>query len=118
MADVFQTATAWLADRMTSTAGRRVLYRRGQDEAEAVAVPGRLVLELEATAGVLEKVEIRTFRFQVDNLPFGMPERHDRIVEDIGGIEVAWEFAPPVGVALVEFDLYRTTARVHAVAVG
>lgn len=105
---------SWLTSQLKAAAGRTVTYRRGVDEAEVTATVGSSRFEQANQSGVLEQWESRDFMITTADLPYGDPQRGDRIVEDQGGELVEYECSSPRGVPEWHYgDAFRSIVRVH-----
>lgn len=117
MSDMLSSGAAWLADRLSASASRSVRYYRGVDFGTALATVGTSRFEAQGTSGVVEMWESRDFIIRTGTLPFGEPQRHDRIVETLNGIDITYEVTSPRGVPVFHYaDAFRQTVRVHTVA--
>lgn len=118
MADLLADGASWLTSQLKAAAGRTVTYRRSGEEAEVVATVGSSRFEAQNQSGVLEQWESRDYMITTADLPFGDPERGDRIVEDQGGELVEYECASPRGVPEWHYgDAFRSIVRVHTTQV-
>lgn len=105
---------SWLTSQLKAAAGRAVTYRRGVDEAEVTATVGSSRFEAANQSGVLEQWESRDFLITTADLPYGDPQRGDRILEDQGGELVEYECSSPRGVPEWHYgDAFRSIVRVH-----
>lgn len=119
MADLLASGASWLAGHLLAAASRQVQYRRGADFVSVLASVGNSRFESQGTSGVIEVWESRDFLFKEGLLPFGEPVRHDTIIETLNGIDVTYEVTSPRGVPVWHYgDAFRTTIRVHTVAVA
>jgi len=117
MSDLLASGAAWLADQLAAGAARPCRYYRGADYGIVNATIGRSQFEAQNTSGVVETWQSRDFIIRAGSLPFGEPMRGDKIVEQIGGIDVTYEVASPRNTAWWEYgDTFRQTVRVHTVA--
>lgn len=117
MPDMLASGAAWLADQLSAGAARSVRYQRGADFGSVLAVVGTSRFESQGTSGVIETWESRDFIVKTGSLPFGEPQRHDRIVETLNGIDVTYEVTSPRGVPVFHYaDAFRQSVRVHTVA--
>lgn len=117
MPDMLASGAAWLANQMSASVSRDVRYYRGLDYGTIAAVIGSSSFESQGTSGVVESWESRDFIVKTGVLPFGEPQRHDRIVETLNGIDVSYEVTSPRGVPVFHYgDPFRQTVRVHTVA--
>ena len=118
MADLLAAGAAWMAGQLEAAAGRTVTYKRGQNQAQLTATVGQSTFEQADASGVLERWESRDFIIGAGKLPFGEPQRHDQIVDTLGGATVLYEVRSPRGVPLWHYgDAFRTTVRVHTTAI-
>lgn len=117
MPDILASGAAWLADQLSVGASRSVRYQRGVDFGAVLATIGTSSFESQSTSGVVETWESRDYIVKAGSLPFGEPQRHDRIVETISGIDVTYEVTSPRGVPVFHYgDPFRQTVRVHTIA--
>ena len=117
MPDLLANGSAWLADQLAAGASRSVRYYRGVDYGQVLATIGSSRFESQGTSGVVEVWESRDFLIKTGVLPFGEPQRHDRIVESLNGVDVAYEVTSPRGVPVFHYgDPFRSMVRVHTVA--
>jgi len=117
MSDLLANGAAWLADQLAAGAARPCRYYRGTDYGIVNATIGRSHFEAQNTSGVVETWQSRDFIIRAGSLPFGEPMRGDKIVEQIGGIDVTYEVASPRNTAWWEYgDTFRQTVRVHTIA--
>lgn len=118
MADMLAAGAAWLADRLAGSAGRTVRYTRGASTANITATIGRSMFEAANQSGVMEVWESRDFVVTAADFPFGLPARHDRIVDTLAGSDVTYEVTSPRGVPVFHYgDGFRATMRIHTKAV-
>lgn len=118
MADLLRTGTAWLTDQLKSSAGSTVAYVRGADTATITATVGRSVFQSEAAGGVIEQHEARDYIVKTGELPYGEPQRGDRIYETLDGVAQIYEVRTPRGVPLFHYaDAFNTSVRIHTVRV-
>lgn len=118
MADMLAAGAAWLAGRLAESAGRSVRYVRGGSTATITATVGRSMFEAANQAGVLEQWESRDFVVRTTSFPFGLPARHDKIVDTLGGSDVTYEVTSPRGVPVWHYgDGFRATMRIHTKAI-
>lgn len=107
-----------MAGQLEAVAGRTITYRRGNNQAQLTATIGSSAFESADANGVLERWESRDFIIGATRLPFGEPQRHDQIIDSLGGATVAYEVRSPRGVPLWHYgDAFRTTVRVHTTAI-
>lgn len=114
MADMLASGAAWLTDRLRASAARTVSYVRGANTATLLATIGSSTFESQDQSGVIEQFESRDFIIRTDELPYGEPQRGDRIYEELGGVANIYEVATPRGVPLFRYaDAFQTCVRVH-----
>lgn len=114
MADMLAAGAAWLTDRLRSSAASTVAYVRSGNTATVPATIGQSRFESQDGNGVIEQWESRDFIIKTDELPYGEPQRGDRIYEQLGGVAQIYEVAAPRGVPLFHFgDAFQTCVRVH-----
>jgi hypothetical protein len=117
MSDLLASGAAWLADQLSAGASRSVRYYRGADYGVVNATVGSSRFEAQGTSGVVEQWESRDFLIKVGSLPFGEPQRHDKIRETLNGVDVTYDVTSPRGVPVFHYgDAFRQTVRVHTVA--
>lgn len=117
MPDMLASGAAWLANQLSAGASRSVRYQRGVDYGNVLAAVGTSRFEAQGTSGVVETWESRDFIIKTGTLPFGEPQRHDKIVETLNGIDITYEVTSPRGVPVFHYaDAFRQTVRVHTVA--
>lgn len=117
MSDMLASGAAWLANQLSAGASRSVRYQRGVDYGNVLAAIGTSRFESQGTSGVVETWESRDFIIKTGTLPFGEPQRHDKIVETLNGIDITYEVTSPRGVPVFHYaDAFRQTVRVHTVA--
>lgn len=118
MADLLADGASWLASQLKASAGRTVTYRRSGEEAEVTATIGSSRFEAQNQSGVNEQWESRDYLITTADLPFGEPERGDRIVENHEGELVEYECSSPRGVPEWHYgDAFRSIVRVHTTQV-
>ena len=118
MADLLRTGAAWLTDQLKSSAGSTVAYVRGDNTATITATVGRSVFQSEAAGGVIEQHEARDYIVKTAELPYGEPQRGDKIYETLDGVAQIYEVRTPRGVPLFHYaDAFNTSVRVHTVRV-
>lgn len=114
MADLLRTGSAWLADRLAAAAGSTVSYVRANNTATLTATVGKSMFESQSQSGVLEQWESRDYIVKTEELPYGEPQRGDRIYEELGGVANVYEVTAPRGVPLFHYaDSFQTCVRVH-----
>lgn len=117
MADLLASGAAWLTGQLKAAAGTTVTYTRANESADVVATIGRSEFEAANQSGVVERWESRDFLITAADLPFGLPQRGDEIVEARGGDIVTYEVASPRGVPEWHYgDAFRSIVRVHTIA--
>lgn len=117
MSDLLASGAAWLAGQLSAGASSSVRYYRGVDYGTVSASIGSSRFESQGTSGVLEMWESRDFIVKAGTLPFGEPQRHDKIVQTINGVDVTFEVTSPRGVPVFHWgDAFRQTVRVHTIA--
>lgn len=117
MSDMLSAGATWLAGQLASDASSPVRYYRGVDYGVVSATIGMSRFESQGTSGVVEQWESRDFIIRSGTLPFGEPQRHDKIVETRGGVDVTYEVTSPRGVPVFHHgDAFRQTVRVHTIA--
>lgn len=117
MPDLLASGAAWLAGQLSAGASSSVRYYRGVDYGAVSASIGSSRFESQGTSGVVEQWESRDFIIKAGTLPFGEPQRHDKIVETVNGVDVTFEVTSPRGVPVFHYgDAFRQTVRVHTVA--
>jgi hypothetical protein len=117
MSDLLASGAAWLADQLSAGASRSVRYYRGADYGVVNATVGTSRFESQGTSGVIEQWESRDFLIKSGSLPFGEPQRHDKIRETLNGVDVTYDVTSPRGVPVFHYgDAFRQTVRVHTVA--
>lgn len=117
MADLLSSGAAWLAGQLKTAAGSIVAYSRNGESVDVVATIGRSEFEAANQSGVVERWESRDFLITTADLPFGLPQRGDEIVESRNGELVTYEVASPRGVPEWHYgDAFGSIVRVHAIA--
>jgi hypothetical protein len=117
MSDLLASGAAWLAGQLSAGASRSVRYQRGSDYGTVNATVGNSRFEAQGTSGVVETWESRDFIIKAGLLPFGEPQRHDKIVETLNGVDITYEVTSPRGVPVFHYgDAFRQTIRVHTIA--
>ena len=112
--DLLRSGTSWLADTLNASAGYAVTYRRGSNSASVIATIGKSLFEAGSQSGVIESFESRDYLLRTEDLPFGVPQRGDLILESTGGIVTTYEVSTPRGVPLFRYaDAFRAMVRVH-----
>lgn len=113
--DMLRTGSAWLTDQLKSSAGTLVSYVRGNNTATMSATVGRSVFESSSQSGVIEQWESRDFVVKTIELPYGEPQRGDRIYENLtDGIAHVYEVCSPRGVPLFHYaDAFQTAVKIH-----
>jgi hypothetical protein len=115
MADLLGRASDWLESQRTRFATRLVIYQRGDQQADVAATVGKTVFDLDDGAGaVVIREESRDYLILTADLPFGLPERGDRIGEAQGGQTFIYEVVGPGHEPCWRYsDPNRKTVRVH-----
>lgn len=114
MADMLAVGSAWLTDQLKSAAGTTVSYVRGGNTATMTATIGRSLFESTNTSGVIEQWESRDYVVKTDELPYGEPQRGDRIYEQFGTVANVYEVVTPRGVPLFRYgDAFQSCVRIH-----
>jgi hypothetical protein len=117
MSDLLASGAAWLAGQLSAGASRSVRYQRGADYGAVSATIGNSRFESQGTSGVVETWESRDYIVKAGSLPFGEPQRHDKIVETLNGVDITYEVTSPRGVPVFHYgDAFRQTIRVHTIA--
>lgn len=117
MADLLASGAAWLTGQLKAAAGTTVTYTRSNESVDVIATIGRSEFEAANQSGVVERWESRDFLITAADLPFGLPERGDEIVEARGGDVVTYEVTSPRGVPEWHYgDAFRSIVRVHTIA--
>jgi hypothetical protein len=117
MPDLLADGAAWLAGQLSAGASRSVRYQRGIDYGTVPATIGESRFETVGTSGVVEAWESRDFIIKAGLLPFGEPQRADKIIETVGGVDITYEVTSPRGVPVFHYgDAFRQTVRVHTIA--
>jgi hypothetical protein len=117
VADLLASGAAWLTEQLKAAAGTTVTYTRSSESADVVATIGRSEFEAASQSGVVERWESRDFLITAADLPFGLPQRGDEIVEARGGEIVTYEVTSPRGVPEWHYgDAFRSIVRVHTIA--
>jgi hypothetical protein len=117
VADLLAQGASWLTAQLKTAAGSTVTYTRGNESAEIVATIGRSNFEAANQNGVIEQWESRDYLVSAADLPFGLPERGDEIIESQGGSIVTYEVTSPRGVPEWHYgDAFRSIIRVHTIA--
>jgi len=114
LADLLRSGAAWLAGQLASAASVTVAYQRGAYTAQCLATIGRSTFEAQGQNGVIETYESRDFLVKVSELPYGEPQRGDRIVESMDGVARFYEVAAPKGVPVFHYgDAFESLVRIH-----
>lgn len=119
MADLLDTASAWLENQRAKFLSRTVAYQRGTTSIELSATVGRTVFEQADEYGIVHKTESRDFLIRSSDLVIKgsqvTPKAGDRIRESAfiyevmaPGTEPAWRYS----------DSYRRTLRIHTKLIG
>ena len=92
MSDLLGSARQWLSQQRKAHLSKEVTYRRGAQQSDDVSASiGRTEYESADVQGVIRRSESRDFIILVDDLPYGLPKRQDRIVETIGSTVFTYE---------------------------
>ena len=115
MADLLETASAWLDGQRKKFISRTVVYSRAEASAEVLATVGRTTFDVTDDYGVVQHWESRDFLILAEDLAdFGLPERGDRITETQGGQTFVYEvMAPGAETPWRWSGSYRRTLRIH-----
>ena len=114
MADLLGRASDWLEGQRTRFATRMVIYQRGDQQADVAATVGKTVFDLDDGAGAVIREESRDYLILTADLPFGLPERGDRIGEAQNGQTIVYEVVGPGHEPCWRYsDPNRKTVRVH-----
>lgn len=117
MSDLLASGASWLAGQLAQAASRSVRYQRGVDYGSVLATIGSSRFEAQGTSGIVETWESRDYIIKAGTLPFGEPQRHDKIVETLNGVDVTYDVTSPRGVPVFHWgDPFRQTVRVHTIA--
>lgn len=112
--DLLRDGSDWLTDQLKASASTSVTYVRGASTATIQATIGRSVFEAQHEGGVIEQFESRDFVVKASDLPYGEPQRGDKIRETSGGTTYVYEVATPRGVPLFHYaDAFQTAAKIH-----
>ena len=115
MADLLETASGWLADMNRRHRARTVRYVRDGVSIEIAAVVGRTVFRVDKGYGLFERVEVRDYQVDAEDLAaLGKPERGDRIRDTLNGkVEVFEVMAPGNEPHFRYSDPYHRVFRIH-----
>jgi hypothetical protein len=112
--DMLRTGAAWLAGQLKAAASTNCAYKRGGSTAQFSATIGKSMFESADQNGVVEQWESRDYLVKTADLPYGEPQRHDIIVEELDGVSTFFEVSAPRGVPLFHFgDAFQTMCRIH-----
>lgn len=138
MADLLETASAWLDGQRRKFLAKMVTYCRTQTapdpddedgtvevilEVEVLATVGRTTFEIESSTGVAERFEARDFIITAADLVLGgvvvTPERGDHIKETAGSQTLVYEVVGPGSEPCWRYsDPYRLAIRIHTKQTG
>lgn len=119
MADLLQTAAAWLAGQLKEHVSQSVVYKRGAQSVTVTATIARTLFQADDGTGVIDRQEVRDFLIDVAELLLGgaatTPRRGDTIEWTIGGTLCTFEvgLGDRADPAYEYADAYRTKYRVH-----
>jgi len=114
VADLIRSGASWLTDQLKAAAGTTIAYVRGGSTATLTATVGRSMFESQLQGGVVEQWESRDFIIKTDELPYGEPQRGDKIYEQFGTVSNVYEVTTPRGVPLFHYaDAFQSCVRVH-----
>ena len=128
--DMLKNAAKWLADKMMTTNGFSVGYKRagtGNAPFPVPAVVGKTMFDVDEGYGQITRYESRDFLVEATDLigpGFNLedvPERGDRIIETVTDTDGAgttvtytYEVMAPSGQAVWEYaDAFRNLIRIH-----
>lgn len=118
MPDMIRSGAAYLASALKKSASTSVTMTRGTESRSVLAVVGKSTFESVDQNGVTESWESRDFIVYATDLPFGEPQRHDRIAETVGGIVRVYQVSAPRGVPLFHYsDAFQSAVRIHTTRV-
>lgn len=114
MADMLRTGAAWLAGQLKASAGTLCAYKRGSNTAQFTASISRSTFEAQGAGGVVESWESRDYLAKTDELPYGIPQRGDIVIEELDGVATFYEVTSPRGVPVYHWaDAWQTVIRIH-----
>jgi hypothetical protein len=114
--DILADGASWLAGQLKAVASRPVVFVRGNSAIEVSATIGASSFQAADQNGLIDQWESRDFIIATADLPFGDPQRGDKVVETIDGIAITYEVSTPRGLPLWRYgDAFRMTVRVHTV---
>ena len=114
MADLLGRASDWLESQRTRFATRIVIYQRRDQQADVAATIGKTVFDLDDGAGAVTREESRDYLILTADLPFGLPQRGDRIDEAQNGQTIVYEVVGPGHEPCWRYsDPNRKAVRVH-----
>ena len=94
--DILGDGLAWLEQQRLQFLTRPVRYQRGALEIPVLATVGRTIFRLEMGTGAVERVESRDYLVAAAAIvAVGIPQRGDRLIEDIGGSRHTAEVLAP-----------------------
>jgi hypothetical protein len=115
MPDLMQSTREALTAIRRKVMGATVAYQRGPLELSVVATIGRSEFDLEDGEGVVQRVQVKDFLIDAEDLTFGEPMPGDIIAE--GGRQ--YRVAPFTGLPAWRFtDGYRRVYRIHTKETG
>jgi hypothetical protein len=123
VADLLESASAWLDAQRLKFMSRVVAYHRGRDSVDVRATIGKSVFEVESGYAVLERIESRDYLVPVADLVLAsqatLPLKGDRIKETDGTTVFVYEvMAPGNEPHFIFSDPYRKTLRIHTKFIG
>lgn len=114
MADMIKTGAQFLANVLKDAASDAVTINRGDQSATVNATIGNSVFEAEGQNGIIETWESRDFILKTSDLPFGNPQRGDKITETVAGENCVYEVTAPRGTPLFHYaDAFQASVRLH-----
>lgn len=114
MADLLRSGAAWLANQLKASAGTPCAYKRGGNTAQFTASISRSTFESQGQGGVIEAWESRDYLAKTDELPYGIPQRGDLVIEELDGVATFYEVTAPRGVPVFHYaDAFQTVIRIH-----
>jgi hypothetical protein len=118
MSDMIRAGAAFLASTLKKSASASVTMTRGTESRSVLAVVGKSTFESVDQNGVTESWESRDFIIHATDLPFGEPQRHDKITETIGNVLRVYQVSAPRGVPLFHYsDAFQSAVRIHTTRV-
>lgn len=117
MADMLQSASAWLDGMRRLHLSRQVSYTQASVTRPCLATVSQSAFETQTEMGVVERWESRDFIISVQDIPFETPKRGDIITEAVNSAMVAYEVCAPKGSPVWHWaDANRTAVRIHTKA--